>query len=451
MESMLLIFLGAMLTIYFFVGVFASRKVNTTNDYFLAGQSLSVPAITATLLATQIGGGMFLGTAQDPIKGSLYIIGMALGFMVLGMGIAAKLQAFKVTTLGEVFAQKYKSPLMHHITSFLSALSIFGIIIAQMVAAKSVLLHFAGIDNPLLFLAFWAFIIIYTMIGGLTAVVMTDMIQVALIITIFTSICLYALSTNPITFFSAHTGTALYTLWTQSQLSFGQILKIIAMPMLFSIIEQDLAQRFFAAQSKKSAMISAFFAGILLLLFAFVPFYFGIQAHLTQATISSDINPLLPILRLYTSPFFYALAVCALLSAITSTTDSLLCAISAITTQSFTHLYAIKATVKVSRIITFICAIAALIASYFVPTSIITLLIDSYELSVACLLIPLLFCFISNDLKEQAALYACVAGGVSFFILQLPYFTHMQDYSLFITLTISLLGYAIGNTTRSII
>lgn len=444
MESMLLFLLGTMLTIYFIIGIIASRKVKNTTDYFLAGQSLSVPAITATLLATQIGGGMFLGTAQNPIQGSLYILGMALGFIVLGMGIAAKLQAFQVTTIGEIFYKKYNSSFLSHITALLSSISIFGIIVAQMVAAKSVLLHFAGIDNSWLFLLFWAFIIIYTMIGGLAAVVMTDMIQIALIIFIFSGICIYALFTNPIPFLSSTTYSTLSTLLASSHLSWAQAFRIISMPLLFSIIEQDLAQRFFAAQSKRSAMLSAFAAGILLLLFAFVPFYFGVQAHLTNVLHTTDVNPLLPVLRSYTSPFFYALAVCALLSAITSTTDSLLCAISAITTQSFTTHYKITATVKLSRIITLICALAALITSYLVPHSIISLLINSYELSVACLFVPLLFCFISKDLREKAALFSSFFGTISFTILQLPYFSDIHDYSIIIILCTAFIGYGLG-------
>ena len=125
------------------------------------------------------------------------------------------------------------------------------------------------------------------------------------------------------------------------------------MPLLFSIIEQDLAQRFCSTNLKRSAMLSAFAAGILLLLFAFVPFYFGVQ-HTSQMYYTTDVNLYYPFYGHIPLHFFYALAVCALLSAITSTTDSLLCAISAITTQSFTTHYKITATVKLSCIITLI-------------------------------------------------------------------------------------------------
>ena len=72
-----------MLTIYFIIGIIVSRKAKKYNlIIFLQVSHFSVPAITATLLATQIGGGMFLGTAQNPIQGSsLYILGMALDLL----------------------------------------------------------------------------------------------------------------------------------------------------------------------------------------------------------------------------------------------------------------------------------------------------------------------------------------------------------------------------------
>ena len=49
---------------------------------------------------------------------------------------------------------------------------------------------------------------------------------------------------------------------------------------LAALAEQDLAQRFFAARTKKIATLSALLTGGFMILFALVPIYFGMQAKL---------------------------------------------------------------------------------------------------------------------------------------------------------------------------
>ncbi|MFT6765933.1 MAG: SSS family solute:Na+ symporter [Alteromonas naphthalenivorans] len=285
----------------------------------------------------------------------------------------------------------------------------------------------------------------YTMIGGLAAVVIADFVQIIIIITVFSGICLYSLFTNPISFFTVENYSQAKLILTQSSLSWGQAFKILTMPIFFSIIEQDLAQRFFAAKTERTAALSAFFASILLLLFSFVPFYLGMQARLSGALIPSGVNPLLPILKTLTSPFVFVLALCALLSAITSTTDSLLCAVSAIITTMITRFNkSIKPSVSISRGVTLICGLLTLGASYLVPPNIIDILIGSYELSVSCLFVPLFFCFITKDLRREAALSSALFGAIGFLFFLTSNYISLQAYSVVITLGFSLLGYALG-------
>lgn len=445
METLFLIALATLFVSYCCIGIFASRNISTSTDYFLAGKSLSVHTIVATLLATQVGGGMFLGTAQDPIRGLLYNGGMVLGFLVLGLGLASHLQRFKVTTVGEIFDKTYNSPFLHQLTALLAAVSMCGIIISQIIAAKSVLVTFAGVNNEIVFLLFWALVLIYTMIGGLAAVVIADFIQIIVIVTVFSGICLYSLYNSPISFFTSTTSAHIQTLLSYKTLSWGQAFKIFSMPVFFSIIEQDLAQRFFAAKSDRTAALAALIASVLLLLFSFVPFYLGLQAQLTHLPVPAGVNPLLPVLKTLTSPIVFVFAVCALLSAITSTTDSLLCAVSAAITTAVTKLGSNrKPSIHFSRTVTFLCGISTLIASYFVPTNIIDVLIGSYELSVACLFVPLIFCFIITDLRREAALTSALFGGLSFLFFLFKNIPQLRPYSIFITLSLSLLGYGIG-------
>jgi SSS family solute:Na+ symporter len=199
-STLFLVILGSLTALYAVFGIMASWHVTSQTDYFLAGRSLSIPAITGTLLATQIGGGMFLGTAQAPFEGLLYAVGMALGFLGLGLGIAARLRKYNVGIVSEIFELSYQSSTLFYITSVLSVLSMAGIIVGQIIAAKSIFVHFVGIESDWIFLTFWGLIIAYTMIGGLHAVVIADKIQITFIIAVFTGICVYGLYIRPTAF-----------------------------------------------------------------------------------------------------------------------------------------------------------------------------------------------------------------------------------------------------------
>ena len=105
--SLIALSLLALILFYLFFGFFSSRTVKSTKDYFLAGRDLGIFPITFTLVATQLGGGMLLGTSQEAyvagIYGILYTVGITLGFLMLGCGLAAQLQSLNINTTAELF------------------------------------------------------------------------------------------------------------------------------------------------------------------------------------------------------------------------------------------------------------------------------------------------------------------------------------------------------------
>ncbi|MCA9770300.1 sodium:solute symporter family protein [Candidatus Dependentiae bacterium] len=434
--------------IYLLLGYFASRNIKTTNDYFLAGRDLGIASVTFTLIATQLGGGMLLGTSQEAhsvgLYGILYTLGMGFGFLILGLGFAQKLRSLNVATTAELFETRYGSPILKKFASILSIVTLCGILIAQIVAVKGLLVGL-GITNEFLFIAFWVFVILYTMLGGLKAVVITDIFQVLYIIFLFGFIFLYSLWQEPSNFFTlANIGQA-QSMFGTTAITMSSFTGTLLMPALFSLIEQDLAQRFFAARTTRIAAISALLSSCFLLLFSLVPIYFGMKAQLLGITLPDSASPLLPVIEFLTNNIISSLALCGVIAAITSTADSLLCAISSNIAQDFDFPFIDnKNKLWLSQAITLITGCVAVAASYFVPQNIISILIGSYEVSVSCLLVPLLFCYFKTRVKKQAAVGAIVfglAGFVLFRILPLPQSIPRE----LATLALSVIGYLIGS------
>jgi len=360
-------FFIAFIIVYTIIGLFASKKITTVTDYFLAGRDLGLSSVMFTLIATQLGGGMLLGTSQQAyytgLYGIMYTLGMSLGFLLLGAGFAEKLQSFKVTTTAELFETRYNSIVLKNIASALSVITMSGILIGQIVGSK-ILLAGLGFFNEPIFIIFWLFTIFYTMVGGLKAVVLTDIFQVMFIIILFGGIFIYSIWTNPqeaITLINSQ------KYFSPAEINTSTLLVTLFMPALFSLIEQDLAQRFFAARTKQIARFAAIGATLFILAFSLIPIYFGMKAQLLGLSIPAGTSPLIPVLQTMTSDFILALAVCAIIAAITSTADSLLCAIASNIAFGFNVSLLAKNPLSRSKYITLTVGLAALGASYFVP------------------------------------------------------------------------------------
>ena len=431
--------------ILFIIGFIASRKITTVTDYFLADRNLGTLPVLFTLIATQLGGGMLLGTAQDAyitgIYGILYTLGIVGGFLLLACGIAGRLQTFNVGTTAQLFETQYNSPGLRKFAALLSIVTMSGILIGQVIGAKALMSSLGFFSEPL-FILFWCMVIAYTMIGGLHAVVFTDMFQVLFIIILFSSIFLYTIIQDPAAAFALIKSQKQFSHATVSN---SLILRTIFFPMLFALIEQDLAQRFFASKSKRVATVAAFGAALFIIGFALIPIYFGMQAQLLGLTILPNQSPLIPVLQLFTSDLVLALATVAIIAAITSTADSLLCAISSVFAYNFNPTFLPISSLNRSKLITVTVGIGALLASYCAPHNIIHILIESYEISVSCLLVPLLFCYFIPRVKRNAALGG-VLGGLGGLLL-FKFYTPCVPKEI-LTLLLSLAGYIIGFFTE---
>lgn len=407
-------FLG-LAVIYFLVGWRESKNINTVSDYFLAGRKLGFAAVTSTLIATQLGGGMLIGTSQRAyeigIFGVLYTVGIAIGFMLLALGFASKLQSMNISTVSEVFRKHYNSITLSKFASLISIASLCGLLIGQIVASKT-LISSLNINSEIPFLLFWISIIGYTVLGGLQAVVATDMIQVLLIFIIFTGIFIYSIYQDP---------SSIKSLVSYSpKLNYKELVSLsptLIMTFLYALIEEDLAQRFFASKSKFVASAAALTSGLFIIAFSCIPIYFGIQAKILGLTIPQGGSPLIAFMEANLSEIVLALALCSLVAAITSTADSLLCAMSSNICQDFNlDFLKIKNKVDRSRMVSLAIGIVALIGSYFVPDNIINVLVGSYELSICALLVPTIACMFNTKHYTESAI-ASVITGLSFYIL----------------------------------
>lgn len=431
--TLFIILLFGLQIICLIVGNIVSKNLKDQNDYFLAGKNLKFFPLMMTFVATQVGGGLVLGSTEEAFRygwGVLfYPLGAALGLLLLAAGIGKLMARFQVSTVAQIFEVAYGSTLLKKIASMLSILSLFMIFIAQIIASYKFMLS-VGFSNEWLFIGFWAIVIVYTVLGGLKAVVATDILQAIFFIVAFIVCFIFAFTTysspEPAAHITSHFEFNQNKLW-------GWLL----MPMLFMVIEQDMAQRCFAAQAPKIVTKATAWAGVITLGVCLIPVFFGILAKNLQISIPEGASVLMTIIQKTTNPTIAAFAGCAIIAAIISTADSLINAISSNLAQDFSFA---KQSIRKAQLLTAIIGILGIVVSFYF-NNVVDLLIQSYELSVSCLFIPIIMALFKKKCHRSSAASAMIAGVAGFIFFRV-FETALPKEVLSILL--SLCGYLIS-------
>lgn len=423
------------------VGNKASKKLDTQDDYFLAGRGIRFFPLMMTLVATQIGGGLVLGSAEEAYRYGWYVIlyplGACLGLMLLAAGIGKRMSQFKVSTVAQLFEVVYKSARLKKVASLLSIVSLFMILVAQVIASKK-FMGSLGVDQMWIFIAFWGLVILYTVSGGLKAVVATDIIQAAFFIGVFFLCFAYSFFADPRGAMDVlSTGSGGNFEFDQAKLT-GWLL----MPLFFMVIEQDMGQRCFAAKSGKTVSWASGVAALITISVCLIPVFYGILAKNMGIEVAPGSSVLMTVVQASTSPVITALIGCAILAAIISTADSLINAISSNVTQDFDISFMKRETnVRSSQWITCTISVAALLLS-FAFNNVVDMLILSYELSVSCLFVPVFAALFIRQGNVYSATYAIVLGAIGFVWFRfMPLDFVPKELA---SLACSLVGYAIG-------
>lgn len=431
-----MVLLAVTAVVYVAVAYFASRKVSTQEDYLLGNRQFRFFSIVCTLLATQLGAGMLFGVANESFKfgvwGLSYTTGMALGLIILGLGVAKRLRNLNISTTAEIYEKQYQSPGLRKFAGLISVVTMAGIFAAQIVASKQLFRTLFDLNDAWLF-GFWVIMIIYTMFGGIRAVIATDILQIFLIIIVFT-----------VAFFVAIPSPHLSEMWVTALGSqaptgaFYQFLAINIPTILFSMIEQDLAQRFFAANTARTASRAAWMTSLLLMIFSLIPCFLGMYAS-RMGINAEQTSPLIAVLQNSLPSWGMTLIACALLAAICSTADSLLGAASTNLIVDFGSVH--KRPLLFARVTTTLVGLSALVVAYFFD-NVIGIIIKSYEISIAALFVSTMIAMYKNNLSRRGALCSVVLGigsylGLGFFLSGLE--------TLVCSVAISFIGYALGN------
>lgn len=319
------------------MGIYFSKRIKTDDDYFLGGRTLGPGLATFAIFATWFGAETCIGTAGAVYRKGLSTVhadplGYTLCLLVMGLFFAKVLWRKKITTIPELFRERY-SPTTEKLAALIMIPSSIIWAGAQVRALGQIIHTTTSFGPELAVLIAASVVIIYTMSGGMLADAYADLIQGIAIICglLFLAISvlweiggpLEALKVIPVEKLSL-VGSDL------DGLSFFGKLELWLVPIMGSVLTQELVSRVAASRSEKVASHSALRAALLYLFVGSIPVFIGLVGPKFFPELN-DAEMLMPMLaKKHLNSFFYVVFVGALVSAILSTVDTTLLASSAL-------------------------------------------------------------------------------------------------------------------------
>lgn len=180
----LLIFIVYM-TLMLSVGLFFLRKNKNADDYYVGGRKMSSFHVGLSVVATDVGGGFSIG-----LGGLGFIMGLAGSWMLFTGLIGAWLTAvvliprvsklskkLQLFTFPQIFEHFYNGKVAL-LAGIISAIGYIGFTSSQILAgAKLASASFQGLNMKEALIIMGVIAVLYTVMGGLKAVIYTDTIQ----------------------------------------------------------------------------------------------------------------------------------------------------------------------------------------------------------------------------------------------------------------------------------
>jgi solute:Na+ symporter, SSS family len=294
------------------VGLLSVRRMRITgNVFFLAGRSLSWRLVGAALFASNISTIHLVG-----LTASGYNEGLVWGnfewmasytLILLSLIFAPFYFKTRISTLPEFLERRY-SPASRSFVAFMAIMAALFIHIGMsLYAGAAVFQRFFGINVVTSILIISLVVGIYTVLGGLRAVVITETVNTAILIcgaVLIVVFALSALSAHGIHSLAQLRDAAkpgqLSMLHTHDSAGLSWYAVVLGYPVLgiwYWCTDQTIVQRVLGARSSDDAQLGPLFAGFLKILPVFLLVLPGVIAYvLFHGLIGSESNQTLPVL-----------------------------------------------------------------------------------------------------------------------------------------------------------
>lgn len=391
------------------IGWYSSTKISTNTDFMVAGRRLGPLLMAGTLAATEIGGGSSLGVVQNGMSGfglsaSWYITTMGIAFIILSF-VAPKFRAATVKTVPEYFRRRYGKSC--------------GIITAVILSTM------LNIDYQVAVIIVAVVVTVYSIMGGLWSVTLTDFVQVFLIVIGMIIAVPFAMNyAGGWDNVASNIPEGTLSLFQGYDL-FGIISLVIMYTATFSV-GQEAVSRFYAARDEKAAKGGAWLAALVNFIYAFIPTILGIitLALINMGKFSSaqfesvGARYALPVLAINTMPtLICGLLFAGIISATMSSSDSDLLGAGSIFANDIYKAVlkpdaSSQSVMKVTKIVMCLVGLASMFIALFNTQSIVSILMFCFTLRAAGSFFPYVMGHYWKKASTAGTIASLIAGTI---------------------------------------
>ena len=324
-DTLWLVLLFLLLTLI--VGVVAGGNIKNLREYAVAGTKCSLPVLLFTMLASEIGGGLTVGAAGEVYKDGvgilLVIVGLIVGIRMVSKFVAPNFdRRFEgMISMGDIIERFYGARVEKWSVTIFAIQGILAVG-GQFIALGHVLETLLGVDYNTAVLLSASVVGIYSCIGGVRAVIATDIMQLMAIVVVMTAIAIAAY---------LRTDGGLDYIIAEAKQYDVQAVKESLYPAIYYMLPICLLypvhiQRFLMAKSPGQLQEVLNTGTFIMSIFCIIIMAIGLCArHFTPGVSDTDnVLPALLISLFEDDALMLGLGTIALISAILSTSDSLL-------------------------------------------------------------------------------------------------------------------------------
>lgn len=462
---MLLWFVILYLMVSVGIGLLAATRVHNAKDFAVAGRSLPLPVVTATVFATWFGAEAVFGVSATFVKEGLTGVvadpfGSSMCLIIAGILFSRYLYKLNILTLGDFYRMRYNRT-VEVLTTICIVASYLGWVAAQIKALG--LIFFVVTDGAVSQQAGMilgaAIVVTYTTFGGMFSVAILDFVQMAVSMggLLFIAWVVSGKVDGGGAAVISHASLAgkLDFFPEMDPLKWIAFLGAWVTMMLGSIPQQDVFQRVTSAKSAKIALWGSVLGASIYFCFTFVPMFIAYSATLIDPDmfgklIEEDSQLVLPTLVLQHMPLAaQVLFFGAVLSAIMSCSSATLLAPSVTFAENVIKgfypkmgdhrfLWVMRAT---------LLGFAALVLAFALnsESSIFEMVENAYKVTLAGAFVPLVVGIFWKRATSQGALAAIFGGILSWLMIELMIGEDSPVPPQLIGLGVSFLGMAAGS------
>jgi Na+/proline symporter len=462
---MLLWFVILYLMVSVGIGLLAATRVHNAKDFAVAGRSLPLPVVTATVFATWFGAEAVFGVSATFVKEGLTGVvadpfGSSMCLVIAGILFSRYLYKLNILTLGDFYRMRYNRT-VEVLTTICIVASYLGWVAAQIKALG--LIFFVVTDGAVSQQAGMilgaAIVVTYTTFGGMFSVAILDFVQMAVSMggLLFIAWVVSGKVDGGGAAVISHASLAgkLDFFPEMDPLKWIAFLGAWVTMMLGSIPQQDVFQRVTSAKSAKIALWGSVLGASIYFCFTFVPMFIAYSATLIDPEmfgklIEEDSQLVLPTLVLQHMPLAaQVLFFGAVLSAIMSCSSATLLAPSVTFAENVIKgfypkmgdhrfLWVMRAT---------LLGFAALVLAFALnsESSIFEMVENAYKVTLAGAFVPLVVGIFWKRATSQGALAAIFGGILTWVMIELMIGEDSPVPPQLIGLAVSFLGMAAGS------